>query len=109
MHFNPAKVSLMAFAMLLKTLLLHYNTLMEMILLKLLFQIFCPAPDCKVTVPQTIIEKFLGIRKQHQQQQAKTCVNKVKQQQLQQHEEIGISKKCPGKFVFLATGRGSLR
>ena len=81
----------------------------EIILLKLLFQIFCPAPDCKVTVPQTIIEKYLGIRKQHQQQQAKTSVNKVKQQQLQQQEEIGISKKCPGKFVFLATCMGSPR
>ena len=101
MHFNPAKVSLMAFAISLKILLAYCDTLMEIILLKLLFQIFCPAPDCKVTVPQTIIEKYLGIRKQHQQQQAKTSVNKVKQQQLQQQEEIGISKKCPGKFFSL--------
>ena len=43
-----------------------------------------------------VIEKYLGIRKQ----QAQTCHNKIKpqpQQQIQQHEEIGISKKCPGK------------
>jgi ankyrin repeat/IBR domain-containing protein 1 len=58
-------------------------------------QIFCPAPDCQVSVPIVVIEKYLGIRKQ----QAQTCHNKIKQQpqqQIQQHEEIGISKKCPG-------------
>ncbi len=66
-------------------------------------QISCPVPDCKVSVPMSVMEKYLGIRSTTTTTSAPTTTNKPAAANIvtpsnggdQPHQE-SFSKKCPG-------------